>query len=164
MKNNKWNENFYLISNCITRGLMMSVSRTFVMIKPDGVRRNLVGKIVNRFEDAGIKLIAMQLLEVSRELAKKHYAEHEGKSFYDNLLDFITSGPSVAMILEGNNIVPEVRKMVGATNPAEAQTGTIRGDFKEEPLKSVTENMIHASDSDQSAKREIGLFFGNMFT
>jgi len=141
----------------------MGHSRTFVMIKPDGVRRNLVGKIINRFEDAGIKLITMQMLNVSKKLAEKHYAEHAGKHFYDNLLDFITSGPSVAMILEGDDIVSNVRKMVGATNPADAESGTIRGDFKEEPLKSVTENMIHASDSDQSAKREIGLFFGKKF-
>jgi len=133
------------------------------MIKPDGVKRNLVGKIINRFEDAGIKLITMQMLNVSKKLAEKHYAEHEGKHFYDDLLDFITSGPSVAMILEGDGIVSEVRKMVGATNPADAESGTIRGDFKEEPLKSVTENMIHASDSDQSAKREIELFFGKKF-
>ena len=141
----------------------MGNSRTFVMIKPDGVRRNLIGKIINRFEDTGIKIITLQMLDVSRKLAEKHYAEHEGKDFYDNLMNFITSGPSVAMILEGNNIVAEVRKMVGATNPLEAQSGTIRGDFKEEPLKSVTENMIHASDSDQSTKREISLFFGKKF-
>ena len=141
----------------------MGYSRTFVMIKPDGVRRNLVGKIINRFEEAGINLITLQMLDVSRKLAEKHYAEHEGKPFYNNLLDFITSGPSVAMILEGDDIVSEVRKMVGATNPAEADSGTIRGDFREEPLKSITENMIHASDSDQSAKREIGLFFGKKF-
>ena len=141
----------------------MGYSRTFVMIKPDGVRRNLVGKIINRFEDAGINLVTLQMLDVSRKLAEKHYSEHEGKHFYDNLLDFITSGPSVAMILEGDDIVSEVRKMVGATNPAEAKSGTIRGDFREEPLKSVTENMIHASDSDQSAKREIELFFGKKF-
>ena len=141
----------------------MGYSRTFVMIKPDGVRRNLVGKIINRFEEAGINLITLQMLDVSRKLAEEHYAEHECKPFYDDLLDFITSGPSVAMILEGDDIVSEVRKMVGATNPAEADSGTIRGDFREEPLKSITENMIHASDSDQSAKREIGLFFGKKF-
>jgi len=141
----------------------MGYSRTFVMIKPDGVRRKLVGKIINRFEEAGINLIILQMLDVTRKLAEKHYAEHEGKPFYNNLLDFITSGPSVAMILEGDDIVSEVRKIVGATNPAEADSGTIRGDFREEPLKSITENMIHASDSDQSAKREIGLFFGKKF-
>ncbi len=141
----------------------MGYSRTFVMIKPDGVRRKLVGKIINRFEEAGINLITLQMLDVTRKLAEKHYAEHEGKPFYNNLLDFITSGPSVAMILEGDDIVSEVRKIVGATNPAEADSGTIRGDFREEPLKSITENMIHASDSDQSAKREIGLFFGKKF-
>ncbi|MFX1275547.1 MAG: nucleoside-diphosphate kinase [Promethearchaeota archaeon] len=141
----------------------MGLTRTFVMIKPDGVRRNLVGKIIGRFEEAGIKLITMQMLSVSRKMAEKHYAEHEGKEFYKRLLNFITSGPSIAMVLEGSNVVPEVRKMVGATNPAEAESGTIRGDFREEPLKSTTENMIHASDSDQSANREIKLFFGKNY-
>ena len=117
----------------------MGITRTFVMIKPDAVGRNLVGKIINRLEDAGMKLITLQMLSVSRKMAEKHYAEHEGKEFYERLLNFITSGPSVAMVLEGVDVVPEVRKIVGATNPAEAESGTIRGDFREEPLKSVTE-------------------------
>ncbi len=141
----------------------MGISRTYVMIKPDGVKRKLVGKIINRFEEAGINIITMKMLDVSRKLAEQHYAEHEGKPFYDDLLNFITSGSSVALILEGNNVISEVRKMIGATNPAEAKSGTIRGDLREDPLKSVTENMIHASDSDQSAKREIRLFFGKSF-
>ena len=141
----------------------MGLSRTFIMIKPDGVRRKLIGKIITRFEEAGLIIIIMKMLNLTRKIAEKHYAEHKGKDFYDNLLRFITSGPSVAMVLEGNETVPEVRRMVGATNPAEAIKGTIRGDLKEEPLKSVTENLIHASDSDESAQREITLFFGKKF-
>ena len=141
----------------------MGLSRTFVMVKPDGVRRKLIGKIINRFEEAGLSIITLKMLNLTPKIAEKHYAEHKGKDFYDNLLRFITSGPSVAMVIEGNNIVPEVRRMVGATNPAEALTGTIRGDLKEEPLKSVTENLIHASDSDESSQREITLFFGKNF-
>ncbi|MGQ4873264.1 MAG: nucleoside-diphosphate kinase [Promethearchaeia archaeon] len=139
------------------------MNRTFVMIKPDAVRRNLIGKIINRFEEEdGISIIAMKMMNLSRELAEKNYAEHKGKDFYENLINFITSGPVVAMLLEGDNIVKKVREMIGATDPAKAEPGTIRGDFKENPVKSVTENMIHASDSLESAKREINLFFGDI--
>ncbi|MBN1800622.1 MAG: nucleoside-diphosphate kinase [Candidatus Lokiarchaeota archaeon] len=137
------------------------MDKTFVMIKPDAVRRNLIGKIITRFEEAGFKLINLKLITLSRELASKHYAEHKGKPFYNDLLAFITSGPSIAMLLQGEDVIKKVRKIVGATNPEEAQSGTIRGDFKEIPLKSVTENLIHASDSESSAKREIYLFFEN---
>lgn len=136
------------------------MSRTFVMLKPDAVRRKLVGKIINRFEEAKLKIITMEMRELPQSLVETHYAEHEGKEFYDNLINFITSGPAVPMILEGENVVPHVRELVGATDPKEAKEGTIRGDFKEIPVKSVTENMVHASDSDESAKREITLFFG----
>ncbi len=137
----------------------MDGDKTFVMIKPDGVRRRLIGKIIARFEDAGFKLMKMKLLTLSRELASEHYAEHEGKPFYEDLLEFITSGPSIAILFQGDNAVKRVRALVGATNPEEAKSGTIRGDFKENPLRSITENIIHASDSDNSAKREISLFF-----
>ena len=129
------------------------------MVKPDGVKRKLVGKIINRFEDENINIVTMKLMEISKKLAEKHYVEHKGKGFYNNLRNFVTSGPVVAMVLEGENIIPKVRKMTGATDPSKADTGTIRGDFKEKPVKSVTENMIHASDSIESAQREIKLFF-----
>jgi len=139
------------------------MNKTFVMIKPDGVSRKLIGKIINRFEKENFQIIAMKMFQISKELAEIHYAEHKGKNFYENLISFITSGPIVAMVLESDdNIVKKVREIVGATNPAEALPGTIRGDFKEIPVKSVTENMIHASDSKESAKREINLFFNDI--
>ena len=141
------------------------MNRSLVFVKPDAVRRKLIGKIIERFEDAGLKIIALKMLTLSKGMAGKHYAEHEGKEFYENLLKFVTSGPIVAMILEGDkNVISKVRDMVGATDPKEAEPGTIRGDFKEQPVKSVTENMIHASDSEKSAKREITLFFGLEYT
>jgi len=133
------------------------------MIKPDAVRRKLIGKIITRFEESGLTIIAMDFKKLSKELAQKHYEEHEGKDFYSNLISFVTSGYSVPMIIEGDDVVALVRKLIGATDPAKAEPGTIRGDFKENPVKSVTENMVHASDSDESAKREITLFFGSEF-
>lgn len=135
------------------------MQRTFVMIKPDAVRRNLIGKIVSRFEEAKIPILTMKMMTLSNKLAEKHYAEHKGKEFYDNLIKFVTSGPVISMVLEGDNIINKVREMVGATDPAKAASGTIRGDLKENPVKSVTENMIHASDSIESAQRELELFF-----
>ncbi|MBD3256691.1 MAG: nucleoside-diphosphate kinase [Candidatus Lokiarchaeota archaeon] len=135
------------------------MDKTFVMIKPDAVKRNLIGKIISRIEDAKLKILEMKMLELSAELAGTHYDEHKGKDFYNNLIEFVTSGPSVAMVLQAENVIPLVRKMIGATDPKEADSGTIRGDLKEIPVKSVTENMIHASDSEETAKREIGLFF-----
>ena len=139
------------------------MNRTLIFIKPDGVRRKLVGKLINRFEENNLDLIAMKLIKIPKKLAEKHYAEHKGKEFYDRLIKFVTSGPSIAIILEGNDIIPKVRELVGATNPAEALPNTIRGDFREDPVKSVTENMIHASDSIESAEREISLFFGKKY-
>ncbi len=139
------------------------MNKTFVMIKPDGVNRKLIGKIIERFESANINILTMKMLQISKELAEKQYTEHEGKEFYDNLISFITSGHVVPMILEGEDIIPKIREMVGATDPAKADPGTIRGDFKEDPVKTITENMIHASDSNESAKREISLFFGVNF-
>lgn len=133
---------------------------SLIIIKPDAVRRKLIGKIINRFEEHNLTIKAMKMLKISKELGEKHYAEHKGKEFYPNLIDFITSGKSVVLILEGEDAIPYIREIVGATNPAEAETGTIRGDFKETPVKSVTENMVHASDSPESAEREIMLFFG----
>jgi nucleoside-diphosphate kinase len=129
--------------------------RTFVMVKPDGVQRGLVGDIVARFERRGLKIAAMKLLHVSNDLAKKHYEEHAAKPFYPGLVGFITSGPVVAMVIEGKDAVPVVRSMVGATNPAKSDPGTIRGDF----ALDTGRNIIHASDSPESAKREISLYF-----
>lgn len=133
------------------------MDRTFVMVKPDGVQRGLVGDIVARFERRGLKVVGLKMLTVSDELAKKHYAEHAAKPFFPSLVSFIRSGPVVAMVIEGKNVVPIVRSMVGATNPANSNPGTIRGDFAVD----MGRNVIHASDSPDSAKREISLYFDN---
>ncbi len=133
--------------------------QSLVIIKPDAVRRKLIGKILNRFESKGLIIKKLNMIQIPKKLAEKHYAEHKGKDFYPNLIEFITSGNAVVMIMEGENAISYIREIVGATNPAEAKQGTIRGDFKEEPVKSVTENMVHASDSKSSAEREIELFF-----
>ena len=131
------------------------MERTFVMVKPDGVQRNLVGEIIGRFERKGFKLVGMKLMRITPDLAAQHYAEHRAKPFYSDLISFITSGPVVAMVWEGLNAVSMIREMMGKTNPAEAAPGTIRGDF----AINLTKNVIHGSDSLASAKREIGLFF-----
>jgi nucleoside-diphosphate kinase len=137
--------------------------QSLIIIKPDAVRRKLIGKIINRFEENDLTINSLKMLRISKDLAEKHYAEHKGKEFYANLIEFITSGKAVVMILEGEDAIPYIRELVGATNPAEAEEGTIRGDFKEKPVRSVTENMVHASDSPKSAEREIKLFFGDNF-
>ena len=131
------------------------MEKTFVMIKPDGVQRRLIGEIISRFEKAGIKIVAMKFLSVSKEMAEKHYAIHKGKPFYESLISYITSGPVCAMVLEGNNVVERVRKMVGATDPGEAMPGTIRGDYAQE----IGRNIVHASDSSRTAQQEIALWF-----
>lgn len=131
------------------------MERTFVMVKPDGVQRGLVGEVVSRIERKGLKLVAMKMLWIDKPLAENHYAEHKEKPFFSNLVDYITSGPVVAMVVEGRNAIKVVRNLVGATNPVEAAVGTIRGDFGLD----VGRNIVHASDSPQSAEREISLFF-----
>ncbi|MCK5037994.1 MAG: nucleoside-diphosphate kinase [Thermoplasmata archaeon] len=131
------------------------MERTFVMIKPDGVQRCLVGKVVQRFEEKGFKLVGMKLMTISPELAGEHYKEHIGKPFYNSLMEYITSGPVTALVLEGKDVVSAVRTVVGKTNPLEASPGTIRGDFGIETGR----NIIHASDSVPSSDREIDLFF-----
>ena len=131
------------------------MERTLILIKPDAFARNLSGEIIARFERKGLKLVAMSLLTMTRELASQHYAEHEGKPFYDELVTFITSGPLVAMVLEGEQAVVAARQVIGATDPLKATTGSIRGDFAIE----VGQNMVHGSDSPESAAREVGLFF-----
>lgn len=131
------------------------MERTFVMIKPDAVQRGIAGEIISRLERKGLKIVGMKMLHVDRELAEKHYAEHSEKSFFGDLVDYITSSPVIAIVFEGKNAVSIVRTLVGATNPAEALPGTIRGDYGLETGR----NVIHASDSNQSADREIALFF-----
>ena len=132
------------------------IEKTYTMIKPDGVRNGHIGEIVNRFERVGLTGERMELGMVTEELAKANYAEHEGKPFYDGLIAYITSGPVVKMVVSGENAVATVRKLMGATNPADAAPGTIRGDFG----LTMDENVIHGSDSVASAEREIGVFFG----
>jgi len=131
------------------------MERTLILIKPDAFARNLTGEIVARFERKGLRLVAMNLMTMSRDLAERHYAEHAGKGFYEELVTFITSGPLVAMVLEGEQAVVAARQVIGATNPLEATTGSIRGDYAIE----VGQNMVHGSDSPESAAREVGLFF-----
>lgn len=131
------------------------MEKTFLMVKPDGVQRNLIGEIVHKFENKGFKLVAAKLMHISDDLAKTHYGEHEDKPFFGELVDFITSGPVFAMVWEGENVIKTARAMMGETNPQEAAAGTIRGDYG----VTVGKNIIHGSDSTDSAKREIDLFF-----
>lgn len=131
------------------------MERTYLMVKPDGVQRNLIGEIVSRFEKKGFQLVGAKLLTVSREMAETHYAEHKERPFFGELVDFITSGPVFAMVWEGDNVISIARQMMGATNPKDAQPGTIRGDF----AAKLSMNVIHGSDSPESAAREIGIFF-----
>ena len=132
------------------------MERTFVAIKPDGVQRGLIGDVISRLERRGLKLVAVRLMQVDEELAGRHYAEHVDRPFFASLVSFITSGPIVAMIWEANNAVALARQTMGATNPGEASPGTIRGDFGVD----IGRNIVHGSDSPESAEREIGLFFG----
>lgn len=131
------------------------MEKTFLMVKPDGVQRNLVGEIVNRFERKGFKLAGAKLMNISNELAEQHYGEHKERPFFGELVDFITSGPVFAMVWEGEGVILTAREMMGKTNPADAALGTVRGDF----AVTVGKNIIHGSDSAESAEREIGLFF-----
>ncbi|MFE8695656.1 nucleoside-diphosphate kinase [Cytobacillus sp. FJAT-53684] len=131
------------------------MEKTFLMVKPDGVQRNLIGEIVSRFEKKGFQLVGGKLMSISQELAEEHYGEHKERPFFGELVDFITSGPVFAMVWEGENVIATARLMMGATNPKDAAPGTIRGDFG----ITVGKNVIHGSDSPTSAEREIGLFF-----
>jgi nucleoside-diphosphate kinase len=134
------------------------MERTLILIKPDAFARKLTGEIIARFERKGLRLVAMNLLTMSRDLAAQHYAEHEGKGFYEELVSFITSGPLVAMALEGEQAVVAARQAIGATDPLKATTGSIRGDLAIE----VGQNMVHGSDSPESAAREVALFFPDL--
>jgi nucleoside-diphosphate kinase len=132
------------------------MERTFVMVKPDGVQRGLIGEIISRFERRGLKIVGMKMVQVSDELARQHYAVHEGKPFFAGLINYITSAPVVAMVVEGTNAVVAVRQTVGATRPFEAAPGSIRADFALE----IGRNLVHASDAPETSATEIALWFG----
>jgi nucleoside-diphosphate kinase len=127
------------------------------MVKPDGVKRNIVGQVINRVEQEGFTISKMKMMNISTELAEEHYGEHKDKPFFQDLVSFITSGPVVAMQVEGEDVVSEVRRIMGATNPSDADAGTIRADF----ATKLEENVVHGSDSEESAERELSLFFNN---
>lgn len=133
------------------------MERTFLAIKPDGVQRGLVGEVVRRYESKGFTLVGMKFMKVSKELAESHYDVHKERPFFASLVDFITSGPVVAMVWEGEGVVAAARKMIGATNPLTAEPGTIRGDFGVD----IGRNIIHGSDAIETAQREISLWFSN---
>ncbi len=144
-----------MCSNYINGKGDRKMERTFVAIKPDGVKRELIGSIIKRFEDKGYKIIGLKMLHPTVEIAEKHYAEHFGKSFYNGLIEYITSGPIVAMVLEGVDVVAGARHLMGATKPNDADVGSIRADYAQ-----VMElNVVHGSDSLESAKREIDIYF-----
>jgi nucleoside-diphosphate kinase len=134
----------------------MAIENTFVMVKPDGVARGLVGEVISRFERKGMTLESMRMLTITEDLAGRHYAEHTEKPFFGELVEFITSGPVVAMEWSGESAVAVSRTLIGGTNPAEAAPGTIRGDFG----VVITHNLVHGSDSVESAERELAIFFG----
>jgi nucleoside-diphosphate kinase len=134
------------------------MDRTLILVKPDAFERRLTGEVIARFERKGLTIVAMKLMAVERDLAERHYAEHAEKPFFGDLVDFITGGPLVALVLEGHEAVTAARQVIGATNPLEAAPGSIRGDLGLE----VQTNLVHGSDSAESATREIGLFFGDL--
>ena len=134
------------------------MERTFTMVKPDGVRKSLTGEVIRRYEQAGLQLIGLKLMRLSQEKAEELYSIHQGKPFYDELVDFIISGPVCPMVVQGENVVNRVREIMGATNPKEAAPGTIRGDFAAE----ISENIVHGADSTESAEREIPIFFSEV--
>lgn len=131
------------------------MEKTFLMVKPDGVQRNVIGEVVARFEKKGFQMAGAKLMSIPKELAEQHYGEHKERPFFGELVDFITSGPVFAMVWQGENVIATARQMMGSTNPKDATPGTIRGDFG----LTVGKNIIHGSDSPESAEREIGLFF-----
>jgi nucleoside-diphosphate kinase len=133
----------------------MATERTLVLVKPDGVRRGLAGEVISRLERKGLTLVAMELRNLDKEVAEEHYAEHAERPFFGELVEFITGGPLVALVVEGPNAVAATRRLMGVTNPVEATPGSIRGDYALE----IGQNLVHGSDSPESAKREIGIFF-----
>lgn len=137
----------------------MSTERTLVLIKPDGVKRGLVGEVISRIETKGYSIVAVKMLQADRSILEQHYAEHAGKPFYEPLVEFMLSGPIVALIAEGNRVIEGFRSLAGATDPTVAAPGTIRGDLARDQGTKVVENIVHGSDSAESAKREIEIFF-----
>ena len=129
--------------------------KTFFMIKPDGVKRNLIGEVITRVEEKGFEITKIKMMMISKSLAEEHYGEHKDKPFFNDLVEFITSGPVVAIQVEGENVVAQIRNLMGATNPSDATPGSIRGDLATE----LDQNVVHGSDSDTSAERELNLFF-----
>ena len=129
--------------------------KTFFMIKPDGVQRNLIGEVISRVEEKGFEITKIKMMMITKALAEEHYGEHKEKPFFNDLVEFITSGPVVAMQVEGENVVVQIRNLMGATNPSDATPGSIRGDLATE----LDKNVVHGSDSDASAERELSLFF-----
>jgi nucleoside-diphosphate kinase len=135
------------------------VEKTLVLVKPDGVKRNLIGEIIARCERKGYEVVDLKLTEPSRELLAEHYAEHQGKSFYEPLLDFMSSGPVVAIALQGNRVIEGFRVLAGTTDPTTAAPGTIRGDLGRDWGTTVVQNLVHGSDSKESAERELAIWF-----
>ena len=137
----------------------MSSEKTLILVKPDGVRRGLVGEVISRIEKKGYSVTALRMLQADRALLEKHYEEHKGKPFYEPLLEFMGSGPIVAMVAEGNRVIEGFRSLAGATDPTVAAPGTIRGDLARDQGTKVVQNIVHGSDSPESAAREIAIFF-----
>ena len=137
----------------------MSTERTLVLIKPDGVRRGLSGEVISRIENKGYRVTSLVMMSATREILERHYAEHEGKPFYEPLVEFMLSGPIVAMVVEGNRVIEGFRSLSGATDPTVAAPGTIRGDLARDQGTKVVQNIVHGSDSVESATREIAIFF-----
>jgi nucleoside-diphosphate kinase len=139
----------------------VSIEKTLVLVKPDGVRRNLVGEVISRIEKKGYTISALKMMQADRALLELHYAEHQGKPFFEPLLEFMASGPIVAIVAEGNRVIEGFRSLAGATDPTAAAPGTIRGDLARDQGTKVSQNIVHGSDSSESAAREIEIFFGN---
>ena len=139
----------------------MSSQQTLILVKPDGVKRGLVGEVIARVERKGYKVSNLKMLTADKSILAKHYAEHEGKSFYEPLMEFMMSGPIVAIIAEGERVIEGFRKLAGTTDPTTAEPGTIRGDLARDMGTKVVQNIVHGSDSPESAEREIKIFFGN---
>jgi nucleoside-diphosphate kinase len=137
----------------------VTLERTLILVKPDGVRRNLIGEVIRRVETKGYNVVALKMVQADRSILAAHYAEHEGKPFYEPLVEFMMSGPVVAIIAEGNRVIEGFRKLAGVTDPTVAEPGTIRGDLARDQGTKVVQNIVHGSDSAESAAREIGIWF-----
>ncbi len=135
------------------------MERTLILVKPDGVKRNLVGEVLSRIESKGYAIVALKMMSADRELLTRHYAEHEGKPFFEPLVEFMASGPIVAVVAEGNRVIEGFRKLAGVTDPTLAEPGTIRGDLARDQGTKVVQNIVHGSDSVESSAREINIFF-----